>query len=74
MSQLPSECRLAYTFFQSLNVVESPELRRIFLMLREELCDSDIPHRSRMRDCVMEVYKEHLAMLESDMEVRSSHS
>ena len=27
-----------------------------------------------MRDRVMEVYKEHLAMLESDMEVRSSHS
>jgi len=42
--------------------------------LREELRDSDIPHRSRMRDRVMEVYKEHLAMLESDMEVRSSHS
>lgn len=72
MSQLPSECRLANTFFQSLNVVESPELRRIFLMLREELHDLDIPHRSKMRDRIMEVYMEHLAMLKSDLEVRSS--
>ncbi|KIK02921.1 hypothetical protein K443DRAFT_5808 [Laccaria amethystina LaAM-08-1] len=53
---------------QSLNVVESPELHRIFVMLREELCDSDIPHRSKMRDRIMEVYKEHLEVLKSDME------
>ena len=43
-------------------------------MLREELRDSDIPHRSKMRDRIMEVFKEHLAMLKSDMEVCSSHS
>ena len=74
MFQLRLECCFAYGFFQSLNVIESPELRRIFLMLREELRDSDIPHRSKMRDCIMEVFMEHIETLKSDMEVRSHHS
>ncbi|PBK87989.1 hypothetical protein ARMGADRAFT_1084967 [Armillaria gallica] len=31
---------------QSFNIVESPELHRIFLMLREELTNADIPHQT----------------------------
>ncbi|KAK0445675.1 uncharacterized protein EV420DRAFT_1572148, partial [Desarmillaria tabescens] len=33
---------------QSFNVVESPELHQIFLMLCEELTDDDIPHRTQI--------------------------
>ncbi|TFK40125.1 hypothetical protein BDQ12DRAFT_721593 [Crucibulum laeve] len=34
---------------QSLNVIENEHLRVIFLMLRKELKDSDIPHRTHLR-------------------------
>ena len=74
MFQLRSECCFSYRFFQSLNVIESPELRRIFLMLWEELRDSDIPHHSKMRDRIMEVFMEHIETLKSDMEVHSHYS
>jgi len=43
-------------------------------MFQEELCDLDIPHHSKLCDHIMEVCKEHLAMLKSDTEVHSSHS
>ncbi|THV04128.1 hypothetical protein K435DRAFT_851123 [Dendrothele bispora CBS 962.96] len=33
---------------QSINGIESPRLRKIFLMLREELKDEDIPHRTHI--------------------------
>ncbi|KAF7328561.1 HAT family dimerization domain-containing protein [Mycena venus] len=52
---------------QSINVVENEQLRNIFLMLRSELKDSDIPHRTKIRKRIIEVWDEHLAHLESEM-------
>ncbi|KAK6992491.1 ribonuclease H-like domain-containing protein, partial [Favolaschia claudopus] len=52
---------------QSINVVENEQLRNIFLMLRSELNDSDIPHRTKIRKRVIEIWDEHLANLESEM-------
>ncbi|KAL4254558.1 Zinc finger BED domain-containing [Pleurotus pulmonarius] len=52
---------------QSLNAVESPQLRSIFLMLRDELKDSDIPHRTTIRNRVTEVWEAHLDWLEAEM-------
>lgn len=52
---------------QSLNVVESPELRSLFRMLREDLRDSDIPGRTHIRTRVAEVWDEHMAKLEEEM-------
>ncbi|KAJ7027234.1 hypothetical protein C8F04DRAFT_1399602 [Mycena alexandri] len=40
---------------QSINVVENQQLRAIFLMLRAELKDSDIPHRTKIRKRIIEV-------------------
>ncbi|PPQ99786.1 LOW QUALITY PROTEIN: hypothetical protein CVT26_009163, partial [Gymnopilus dilepis] len=57
---------------QSLNVVESPHLRRIFMLLKSDLKDSDIPHRTAIRNHVKEVYDEYLMQLESDIKVRFS--
>lgn len=34
-------------------MIESPQLRAIFLMLREELKDDDIPHRTTIRELVL---------------------
>ena len=56
-------------YIQSLNAVESIELRNIFLMLRAELKELDIPHHTTIRTCVEEVVEEHLKQLQADMEV-----
>lgn len=60
--------------YQSLNVIESQELRHIFLMLRKELKDTDIPHHSTLRNRIEEVVKEHLVQLEKDMSVSAFQS
>ncbi|KAK7030041.1 hypothetical protein R3P38DRAFT_2775478 [Favolaschia claudopus] len=52
---------------QSINVVENEQLRNIFLMLRSELNDSDIPHRTKIRKRVIEIWDEHLTNPESEM-------
>lgn len=51
-------------------MIESPELRKVFLLLRKELRDSDIPHHTTIRTRVDEVLQEHLASLEKEMAVR----
>jgi hypothetical protein len=55
--------------FQSINVVESPRLKNIFLLLRKELKESDIPGRTTIRKRVDEVYEDYLKELETDMKV-----
>jgi hypothetical protein len=55
---------------QSINVVESPHLRGIFMMLREELRNSDIPGRSTMRARIRELLDGHLEQLEQEMKVQ----
>ncbi|KAJ7185958.1 hypothetical protein C8R46DRAFT_881956, partial [Mycena filopes] len=52
---------------QAINVVENEQLRAIFLLLREELKDSDIPHRTTIRKRILEVWNEHLDRLEKEM-------
>ena len=60
----------SYKFvFQSLNFVENPCLRRIFMLLQEELKDSDIPHRTTIQNHIKEIWDEHLAGLESKIKV-----
>ncbi|KAJ7030540.1 hypothetical protein C8F04DRAFT_961485, partial [Mycena alexandri] len=54
---------------QSINVVENQQLRAIFLMLRAELKDSDIPHRTKIRKRIIEVWDEHLNTLQREMGV-----
>ncbi|KAK0432827.1 uncharacterized protein EV420DRAFT_1695189 [Desarmillaria tabescens] len=54
---------------QSFNVVESLELRWIFLMLREELTDDDIPRRTQIWKRVMEIWEDHLKQLSKEMQV-----
>lgn len=54
---------------QAISVVESPRLRKIFLLLREELKESDTPSRSTMRNRIEEAYEEHIKQLQEEMEV-----
>ena len=58
-------------YFQSIYVIENPQLRAIFLMLREELKDEDIPHRTTVRNRILQIWDEHLEQLSSEMQVRA---
>ena len=58
-------------FLQSINVIESPQLRAIFLMLREELKDSDIPHHTNLHEQILNAWNDHLDKLQEDMAVHS---
>ncbi|KAJ7433151.1 hypothetical protein FB451DRAFT_1064717, partial [Mycena latifolia] len=58
---------------QSINVVENKQLRAIFLMLRSELRDQDIPHRTTIRKRIIEVWDEHLNTLERELGVSFLH-
>lgn len=40
-------------------------------MLREELKDSDIPHRTNLRERILDVWNDHLDKLQEEMAVRS---
>jgi hypothetical protein len=40
-------------------------------MLRAELKDSDIPHRTKFRKQVIEIWDEHLNTLQEEMAVRA---
>ncbi|KAJ6495971.1 hypothetical protein C8R45DRAFT_926503 [Mycena sanguinolenta] len=51
---------------QSINVIENKQLRAIFLMLRSELRDQDIPHRTTVHKRIIEVWDEHLNTLERE--------
>jgi hypothetical protein len=59
------------TCIQSINVIESPELRKIFLLLRSELKESDIPGRSTIRNHIDKHYEAHMEQLEEEMMVFS---
>lgn len=42
-------------------------------MLRDELCDDDIPRRTHIRSRVGEIWEEHISNLEDEMKVQTSH-
>jgi hypothetical protein len=54
---------------QSINVVESPRLKKIFLLLRQELKESDIPGRTTTRKKIAKAYQDSLKKLEEEMAV-----
>lgn len=56
-------------FDQSLNIVESPRLHKVFLLLKKELKKSDIPTHRTIRNHIMDMFSEYLEKLGQDMKV-----
>ena len=54
---------------QSLNVVECNEFRRLLLFLREDLKDTDIPHRTKIKMDIIEAWKDYFVTLKQDLAV-----
>ncbi|THU76963.1 hypothetical protein K435DRAFT_703544, partial [Dendrothele bispora CBS 962.96] len=62
-------CEFLISDDQAINTIENPKLRAIFLMLKRDLKDSDIPHRNLIRERIMEMWEEHLDALEEEFAV-----
>lgn len=56
------------TVMQSINVIENPQLRAIFLLLRESLTEADIPSRATLRKHIMTTLDDHLEELKQEMQ------
>lgn len=59
---------------QSINLIECKEFRELLLFLRESLRDSDIPHRTSLRNKVVESWKLYLAALRKELGVSTALS
>ncbi|PBK84510.1 hypothetical protein ARMGADRAFT_1037010 [Armillaria gallica] len=51
-------------------IIADDQLQWIFLMLWEDLCDSDIPHCTYIQKCVIETWEWYIAMLKSKMDMK----
>jgi len=56
---------------QSINIVESPWLKKIFLLLRQELKESNIPGRTTICKKIDKVYQDYWKQLEEEMMVNN---
>jgi hypothetical protein len=54
---------------QSLRVVETPEFRRLLLLLRDEIDDNAIPRRTKIRSAVMDSLDNFFLKLKNDIQV-----
>ena len=54
---------------QSINIIESPWLKKIFLLLCQELKESDISACTMICSQIEKVYEDYLKQLEEEMAV-----
>jgi len=49
--------------------MECPEFRRLLLLLRPDLKDANIPHRSKLRELIINAWKREFENLKCDLAV-----
>jgi hypothetical protein len=54
---------------QSLNIIECKEFHKLLLLLRQDLKDSDIPHRTKIRENIITAWQTYFAMLKDELAV-----
>ncbi|KAJ3557704.1 hypothetical protein NP233_g11674 [Leucocoprinus birnbaumii] len=52
----------------ALHLLEHPKFRALLMLLREDLEDSDIPHRNFLRSCILVTWHEFLAEIKTEVE------
>lgn len=60
---------LLIQFLQAMNVIECLEFRRLIRFLREDLTDSDILHRTKLRELIIVAWQEYFQVLKGDLAV-----
>jgi len=58
---------------QSMNIVECREFRNLLLLLREDLQDKDIPHRTKIRESIITAWKLWFLGLKSELAVSTTN-
>lgn len=58
-----------YGYFQSLDVVDCPELRDLLLFIGTELDDKDIPHRTKLSEIITTQFKAEYAKMVLEIQV-----
>ncbi|KAF8901531.1 hypothetical protein CPB84DRAFT_1777550 [Gymnopilus junonius] len=53
---------------QSLDVVDCPELRNLFLFIGEQLNDEDIPHRTKLSELITKAFKREYAKMINEIQ------
>lgn len=54
---------------QAINIVESPRFRKLLLLLRQELKESDIPGRTTIRNRISDAFQVNLKELQETLQV-----
>jgi hypothetical protein len=54
--------------------VECPEFRELLLFLQETLQDKDIPHRTKIREAILEAWADAFQALKQELAVSSFHT
>ena len=73
MSRLSSCLNIIFTSYcKSINIVECPEFRALLLLLRSDLKETMVPHRTKLRELIIEAWKRYFQVLKQDLAVRSS--
>jgi hypothetical protein len=57
-------------FAKSLNLVECPEFRRLLVLLRDDLKETMIPRRTKLRELIVRAWKQYFQVLRSDLKAR----
>jgi hypothetical protein len=55
--------------FQAINIIECPEFRRLIRLLRPSLDDTDIFHRTKARELIIDAFHEYFNALKRDLAV-----
>jgi hypothetical protein len=50
-------------------MIECPEFRRLVCFLWRDIKDSDIPHRTKLRDLITQAWVEYFDVLKGDLAV-----
>lgn len=60
---------MSYFLKQAPYMVEKDEFRKLLRLLRPELRDQDIPHRTMLREEIITTWQDTFKQLKKDMEV-----
>ncbi|KIK25338.1 hypothetical protein PISMIDRAFT_9694 [Pisolithus microcarpus 441] len=52
---------------QSINVIECPEFRHLILLLHQDLQETDIPHRTKLHELILEAWRDYFRILKQDL-------
>jgi hypothetical protein len=57
-------------YHQAINIIECREFRNLLLLMREDLKEKDIPHRTKIRESIIKSWESWFRTLKTELSVR----